>query len=519
MILDNNNWHSPVRQIAATVELLEGSTNVATFTEQDRIKSFDIQRVASNGKFFGFGVCQRMNIHFVDVNRELYCMTNQAFKCYLASGGERINAFPAFHITENHRNENTNELSVTAYDKLYQASFHTYTELEMTAPYTILELAEKIASFLGMNEVIIKGLPEGYTPFETEYPTGANFEGIELLRSILDSIAEVTQTVYYVDANENLVFKMPDRDGEPVYIIDKSNYITLSSKTNRRLSDIASVTELGDNVITESGIIGTVVYIKDNPFWDLRDDVHILLDDALAAVLNLTINQFNCSWRGNPSLEFGDKIALVTKDNEVVYSFIYDDIIKYDGHLSQTTQWEYSENEVDGLHNPVSLGDALKKTYAKVDKANQQIEMVAGEMAAIRLNSEQITQTVQRVDAEMDEVIAQVESKLSADELEIAVQRVIEEGVERVTTTTGYSFNEEGLRITKSDSQMDTLITEDGVKIYRNGEEVLVADNLGVKAEDLHATTFLIIGDNSRLENYGSNRTGCYYIRKQGGTT
>ena len=39
-----------------------------------------------------------------------------------------------------------------------------------------------------------------------------------------------------------------------------------------------------------------------------------------------------------------------------------------------------------------------------------------------------------------------------------------------------------------------------------------MADNLGVKAEDLHATTYLIIGNNSRLEDYNTNRTGCFWI-------
>ena len=59
---------------------------------------------------------------------------------------------------------------------------------------------------------------------------------------------------------------------------------------------------------------------------------------------------------------------------------------------------------------------------------------------------------------------------------------------------------------------MKTTITEDGMTVYRNDEAVLTADNQGVKAEDLHATTYLIIGANSRFEDYGTNRTGCVWI-------
>ena len=52
-------------------------------------------------------------------------------------------------------------------------------------------------------------------------------------------------------------------------------------------------------------------------------------------------------------------------------------------------------------------------------------------------------------------------------------------------------------------------------KLTKNDDEVLVADHDGVKAEDLHATTYLIIGKNSRFEDYKSGlqqRTGCFWI-------
>ena len=48
--------------------------------------------------------------------------------------------------------------------------------------------------------------------------------------------------------------------------------------------------------------------------------------------------------------------------------------------------------------------------------------------------------------------------------------------------------------------------------VYKGGEEVLVADNEGVKAEDLHATTYLIVGRNSRFEDLGYDRTACFWI-------
>lgn len=83
--------------------------------------------------------------------------------------------------------------------------------------------------------------------------------------------------------------------------------------------------------------------------------------------------------------------------------------------------------------------------------------------------------------------------------------------IDSVTTSTGFTFDADGLKVEKSGSEMSTQITEDGMKVYRNDEEMLTANNQGVNAVNLHATTYLIVGYNSRFEDMG-NRTGCFWI-------
>jgi hypothetical protein len=128
------------------------------------------------------------------------------------------------------------------------------------------------------------------------------------------------------------------------------------------------------------------------------------------------------------------------------------------------------------------------------------------------MDTDSINASVSNLDSNVSALSREVSAKMSAEDVSISIQTAMSEGVERVTTTTGFTFNEEGLHINKSNTEITTSITEDGMKVYRNNDEVLTADNLGVKAEDLHATTFLIIGTNSRLENYNDNRTGCFWI-------
>jgi hypothetical protein len=59
---------------------------------------------------------------------------------------------------------------------------------------------------------------------------------------------------------------------------------------------------------------------------------------------------------------------------------------------------------------------------------------------------------------------------------------------------------------------MATTITEDGMVVYRDETAVLTANNEGVDAVNLHASTYLIVGGKSRFETYGDNRTGCFWI-------
>jgi hypothetical protein len=109
--------------------------------------------------------------------------------------------------------------------------------------------------------------------------------------------------------------------------------------------------------------------------------------------------------------------------------------------------------------------------------------------------------------------IAQLEITTDAVQIAITEQKAqIEQGVDEVVTTTGYSFGADGLQVSKTGSEMTTTITEDGMKVYRDSTEVLSATNTGVHATNLHADTYLIVGTTSRFETYENNRTACFWI-------
>ena len=480
---------SKVRKIKAKVELYDGSTLVDTYYSNKKIKSFTIERIGDESKFFGYGICQRLNIHLIDKERAINITTANHFKVYLGIDNDYVNNFPKFYVEEVNRDENTNELSITAYDILYKSSKHTVSELNLTS-YTIKEFASACGELIGaVTPISIENVGSTETCFSTDYPKGANFDGTETIREALDDVAEATQTIYYISYDEYLTFHRLSQNNPSIWI-NKSDYFNLSTKERRRLSTICHVTELGDNVSASTGVTGTTQYIRDNAFWNLRDDIGTLLDNAIAAVGGLTIPQFDMEWRGNFLFEIGERFYFTLKDESRETGYLLNDTISYDGGLSEQTSWNYTDTE-ETESNPTSLGELLKQTYAKVDKANRNIELSAGKL-------DEATQEIENL------------SKFKNDnKLSIYTNNTLQTNY---SIQSGFTFNSEGMTIAKSGNEMSTNVNEDGMIIKRNDEEVLTVNNVGVNAKNLRATTYLWIGTFSRFEDYNDSRTGCFWV-------
>jgi hypothetical protein len=516
--------NAPVRRFRGRVEVYEGSTLALMCGCHDSLKEFTVERTGE-GKFFGFGVCHKLNVKLRDVGRNINVSTANSLEVEFGVDTSYIYPFPRFYVTEVHRDEITNELSITAYDALHKASKHTVNELGLLDGYTVLEFVTACGSFLGLPVNT-----NGYEAFNTVYSPVANFEGTETIREALNAVAEATQTIYFINWDWVLTFKRLDNNSPVDLVIDKAKYLSLDSGENRRLAKITHATELGDNVSIAATFSGSTQYVRDNPFWEMREDIDTLLTSALAAVGGLTINQFSCTWRGNFLLEIGDQIALVNKDNEELRSFVLNDSLSFDGSLQQETAWEFSTDDTETEENPVSLGDALRQTYARVDKANKEIELLASDVsqekekvASLQVNTENIVASVSTLEQKTNDAIGsinenveainrEVSAKMSAEDVQIRIDQSLENGVDKVVTSTGFTFNEDGLTVSKTGSEMTTTITEDGMVVYRDNTGVLTANNEGVDAVNLHASTYLIVGGKSRFENFGNGRTGCFWI-------
>lgn len=534
-----NEITAPSRQVKGKVSLYTGDTQALTnYTYADALQSIEISRMGGDDKFFGFGICQTAEVKLKDkdnqivVNKEDYLTPQFGV---VPAGAEGVvwassSVFPQFFVEEVQKDEVSGTLTITAGDRLHNlAQQYTVSELGIAYPYTIQAFAEACATKLGLTFEVEDA--DAGTEFSYEYPEGANFDGAETLKEALNAVAEATQTIYYI-AGTKLCFKSIWSAASAVLTIDKSQYFELETKPARYLGAICSATELGENIITKGDGADATQYVRNNPFWDMLEPNVLVerLEGAVSKRQQLGFTPFTLSWRGNFLLEIGDMIGYIGKDGSVHTTPFLNDTLTYDGGFRQNTKWSYKDNEGETLNNPSTLGDALKQTFATVDKVNKEITLVVSEtedlssqVSTIKMTTDSIASSVEDVSTRMDATTESIETltskvnmSMNKDEVKIEIQKELENGVSKVQTGKGFTFDDNGLTIEDinpdTNNKITTTVSNNGMVVYRDDEAVLTANDRGVKAKDLQAETYLIIGTNSRFEDFGLHRTGCFWV-------
>lgn len=651
-----------------------GQPTTVTCNCGDYLENFEITREGDNSKFFGFGVCHKLDTNLVDLERALPVAKDNTVEVGLGDGTVWDAPYPTFYISELKRDEISNTITVTAYDRLYNANDYLFKDLGLKAPYTPSGIASAIATKLGIGYSI----PSNLMYYFNQSYAKANLEGSEPLRSVLNWIAEITQTIYYINHQNKLTFKRLSKFSSVDAEITKDDYYSLDTQTPRVLTNLCATTALGDNIRTDSTAVGVTQYIRNNPFLELMEgtNIKVFLTDALSNMSGISNTQFDCAWVGNYLLEIGDKLAITQENDEVIEVFLISDTITFAGTLDEVSSWEFADEQNETYADPITIGERLNQTYARVNKMEKNIMLyvsdvveevvndlvppkidemtdalyedvadikvsqatIASKVSQLELTTDNINQRVEKTEktvttlegtvesnkqeaideskdytdtqletvittvtqidskvAELDITTEAIEQKVSTTEqkivniessvddavttvetmktevgamkvtsdtvlatvssverkvtevegkledaddvtnaridslardvslkldkkgVEIAVESVLTEGVDKVVTASKkYTFDDQGLNVSSSDSEFSTMVTEDGMTISKRNTEVLTVNNRGVQAADLHARTFLIIGENSRLEDRG-RRTACFWIGRAGG--
>ena len=189
-------------------------------------------------------------------------------------------------------------------------------------------------------------------------------------------------------------------------------------------------------------------------------------------------------------------------------------------------QLEIGNKATDWTPAPEDADDKIGSAISDLNNdINDQFATIHENIADLIVDTDGIEASVQDIKIDIDEISGQIIStqerisslELTSEDMELRFQDINNNGVTRVATETGFTFDREGLTVDSTDSPTKTQVTPDGMTVYKKDaagtqSEVLEATSEGVDATNLHAKTYLIIGGRSRFENYGSDRTGCFWI-------
>lgn len=298
----------------------------------------------------------------------------------------------------------------------------------------------------------------------------------------------------------NGVFGHINREGIFVYVSLKkpseegiiTSDVEYNSYKSCEFDDFETKTIDKVQIRKEDGDIGYIYGTGDNcyivqdnflTFGKSTDDLATITETLYNCISGITYRPFKATVQGNPCVEVGDRITINTR-LETVNSYVFNRSLK--GIMSL----------IDSLETKGS------ETYEeKVNSIQNDIKQLKGKSNILKRTVEE---TVSRV-TNMEKGYTEIQQ--TAESLKVNVSQT-QDDVDRMS----YDFTSEKLVIEKEGAETKTEISENGMSVKSSSdEEMLTANSQGVDATNLHAKTYLIVGSNSRFEDFGEG-TGCFYI-------
>ena len=387
-------------------------------------------------------------------------------------------------------------ISDIQYEKPYTRKIDFETELdteEQTEENLINELREKAKKYLEENK---------YPKFSYTVKSDVNQnleigDTIHVLHPIADIMTEGLEYEYDIVSKKvkTLTFGNFTRDVQTKFNNIKTTIEQLNQNLSKQNVTIKEQTNL-INSLNKNGY----VYIDDN---------EILILDKIPKKQAKNIWRFGLGGIGFSSNGYeGPFETAITMDGQINAKFI--------------TTGTMSVDRIEGLAN-------------KIDDYDKQL-------TEIELNADSIKQTVQNnrtnINNNYQEIINKLGNKAQKDDV-ISLENKVEtiqndaeyaikvsediqaNGVSKVKTETGYTFDNDGLKIEKTNAKTKSKLNEAGLEINdatgSSEESLLFAGydkNIGetiVKSKNMTVEKYLTIGTYSRIEDYEKG-TGVFWI-------
>lgn len=301
----------------------------------------------------------------------------------------------------------------------------------------------------------------------------------------------------------------------------------------------------GDNQVTITGVYledaygntfsaGTdefPVELPTSPILQGSDMCQPILEAALSTLQAVAHRPASISYSGDPAVQAGD--LLVHRDTSVgdlvlpVMRLIY----KFAGigtleSLGVDSATQHQESATDRRLKKAFLKSSQDRSEleTKIDQTEREVLIQASEqfasksdLAELSVSTEGIASRVSHQEYTIVGIQTDLNSmQATSTELTLQFQQIVDNGVDKVTTSTGFTFDQDGLRIQKSGEEIENKLDHTGMYVTRSGETILQANNEGVVATDVTVRNYLMVGSHARFEDYNNGtdraRTACFWI-------
>lgn len=343
----------------------------------------------------------------------------------------------------------------------------SFAQLEQTDEYKHLKLLEQVLLFDTVN---------------VEFPKLGVSATAKAIKIVYDGLSERVKSVTLGSAKANIADTIANQQHE----IEKKPSISLVQSVAMSLTSAILGAKGGAVRVldTDGDGMPDTLYVADNPEPELATKV----------------------WRWNYEGWAGSKTGYV---GPFILGATLEDGLLADAVTAAQLVAGTITSKDDGRTFFLDLDNSILKMNALDDLKEKHTSL------SIDVNG--INTQVERQAGDIDSLYGQMSSiQQTAENVSIQVKNIIDNGVDKVTTGTGYTFKDDGLHIQRSGSEMENRLDETGMYVMRGNEIMLQANKDGVIGTDMTVRNYLIIGSHARFEDYtdddGAAGTACFYI-------
>ncbi|MCI8618333.1 MAG: hypothetical protein HFJ60_08925 [Clostridia bacterium] len=382
------------------------------------------------------------------------------------------------------------------YEKPYTRKIEFQTELEseeQTEENLISELRKNATDYLEEN----KHPKISYTVKSDINQTLEIGDTVHVLHPIAEILTEVLEYEYDVISEKvkSITFGNFKRDIKTKFDNIKNTIEQVSQSVSKQTSVINEQTKL-INSLNKNGKL----YIDDNELLILDS----LPKENAQNVWRLGLGGFGFSSNG---YEGPFEIA-ITMNGQINAKFISTGVMSVD--------------RIEGLASKISEYDTqLTQIELNTNNITQRVE---SNSVDIHNNYQKMIQEFDKVAKNDDLITMQSKVETIQTNTDFAIKTVKDlqvNGVSKVKTETGYTFDNEGLTIEKTNAKTKSTLNEKGLAVKDNTgsseENLLFAgydEKTGetiVKSKNMTVEKYLTIGTHSRIEDY-ENGTGVFWV-------